>query len=171
MAWVATAVFAAAAIYGAYDSNQKLKKSANVANKNAKIESGINAQNAELEREQKMLDAEQVRGRLAVLGADSGGGSLIGAETNVTSDLFRNNDIIQINSRNRDLVINSQLEATIASIGQRIQSPFLAGLQGGAQGYTLGKSMGSGGGGGGGGDGGQGVAPSGGNDYYSQGYR
>lgn len=135
-------VSAASSAASAAAQNSANRKSAAVANANAKTEAAINKQSADMAAKEKEREAAQILGHLKVLGADSGGGELTGYEIQSSSDLSRETGIIDINRKNRDLQINSQLESVIASIGARMRSPFLDAIAGGSQGFVTGLSIG-----------------------------
>lgn len=126
----------------AVSNNKAANRSGRIANENAKIQSKALRDQAESERLTREQEAAQIAGRLRVLAADSGGGAL--------SDLMRQNEIdttlnqqtIDQNLLNSTRSVNSNLQASIASL--RMQSPFFSAAQGGLSGFATGLQLSSG---------------------------
>jgi hypothetical protein len=126
----------------AVSNNKAANRSGRIANENAKIQSKALRDQAESERLTREQEAAQIAGRLRVLAADSGGGAF--------SDLMRQNEIdttinqqtIDQNLVNSTRSVNSNLQASIASL--RMQSPFFSAAQGGLSGFATGLQLSSG---------------------------
>ncbi len=102
---------------------------------------------AALERQKRIAELQLARGRLRVSQAAAGvgfGGSYQAFDEQLVHDAALSIEIEEANARNRNLAIQSRLQAELDQLAGQFTSPGYAGVVGGLQGFTTGLDLGRG---------------------------
>ncbi len=140
----AAAAGTATATYGAVKANDAAKKASEAAKAKAQAQVRQIADAAQLERKKRELDAERVRGRLAVLGAESGvAGGYNSLEQQVNTDLNDNLSIIAKNVELQTGRVAAGYNADLTTFNNQRVNPVIASATGALSGLSTGLSIGS----------------------------
>lgn len=132
---------AAGSAYGAYAQNRATRRSINSAKRAADAQVGQLQEAAALERQKRAAEALAIRGRIAVLAADSGfedDGSFASLNQQSYVDELQNIQAINRNLYFQKARVLSGLDADLSALSSRYVNPIFAAIGGGASGYSTG---------------------------------
>lgn len=137
-------VGAATSVAQAQANNRAVRRSMEAAARGAEEQSRQVVDQSEVEAMKRRNEADMIRARLRVAGADAGIGDAIGGlMSQANYDEALNREILDRNTVNQQRLIHSGLQADLAALKGRAVNAVLAGISGGLSGATTGLQISS----------------------------
>lgn len=124
----------------AENQNSSAKKQAEATNKATEAQQKQLVEQAALEKQKRVSEAQQIRSKLRVASGESGV-ALASAERQAGFDLSLNLNVLNDNLENQLALVRSQGQADLAALEGRYQNTLLSTLTGGLQGAATGLAI------------------------------